>query len=275
MLSTGRGETAADEPLLLRVAHVAHLLSVSRSAVYGLIAAGQLPHIRLGGSLRIPRVALERWIEVQTIEPTSERARSPSSSTLPPQSIPLRRPAAQTSTGRNGNRPPPNIHPEEPRALLPSERRPWRVFVDEEIAAQLRTDAETLDVLQRLDDARVAHLGVGSVHSTPVHARGICWNLRTAYEESAGLYGGPGALHFDTWYPDIVALSNPDLASALRADNPWFLLVDGPSLGLEIADWRADFLKEGTSPFPDRVAVRQALRRRERRRARRARQHPP
>ena len=59
-----------DEPILLRVADVARLLSLSRSAVYELIAAGQLPHIRLGSSLRVPRAALERWIQDRTIEPT-------------------------------------------------------------------------------------------------------------------------------------------------------------------------------------------------------------
>jgi hypothetical protein len=129
-----------------------------------------------------------------------------------------------------------------------------------------------MTVLRRLEDAHVAHLGVGPVRATPVHERGICWNVRTAYEESTGAFCGHGTLQFDTWYPDIVAVSDAHLESALRADNPWFLVVDGSGLELEIADWRAEFLKEGASPFPDRLANRHGLRRSERRRARRARQ---
>jgi excisionase family DNA binding protein len=254
----------------LRVADAARLLSLSRSAIYGLIAAGQLPHIRLGSSLRVPRAALERWIQDHTIEPTF-LDRSPSVPTSPPPNEAAGRRSAKPSKHREPLARE-RLGPEERLAHARIEPRPWRVFVDDKIGAQLQADAAMMAVLQRLDDARVAHLGVGPVRTTPVHSRGICWNVRTAYEKSTGAFGGHGALQFDTWYPDIVAVSDAHLESALRADNPWFLVVNGPGLELEIADWRAEFLKEGTSPFPDRLAKRQAIRRSERRRPRRDRQ---
>lgn len=55
-------KTEGDKPaqLLLRVPEAAVLLSISRTATYQLIATGQLPVIRLGRSIRVPRVALER-----------------------------------------------------------------------------------------------------------------------------------------------------------------------------------------------------------------------
>jgi excisionase family DNA binding protein len=46
--------------LLLRVSEAAVLLSISRTATYQLIATRQLPVIRLGRSIRVPRGALER-----------------------------------------------------------------------------------------------------------------------------------------------------------------------------------------------------------------------
>jgi len=56
----------SDASLLLRPDEVARALSVSRSAAYRLISEGQLPSVRLGKSVRVPRLALERWIEERT-----------------------------------------------------------------------------------------------------------------------------------------------------------------------------------------------------------------
>ena len=127
-------------------------------------------------------------------------------------------------------------------------------------------------VVERLEDNRWIRLGVAEVVTEPIHERGICWNVRQAYERSHSPFGGAASLHFDTWYPDIVVLANHDLADALRADNPWFLIFDEQRFRLELADMRADVLGEGESPFPDRVKLRESLRRRERRRERRSRQ---
>ncbi|HVR88335.1 MAG TPA: helix-turn-helix domain-containing protein [Candidatus Limnocylindria bacterium] len=48
--------------LLLRVGEAADALGVSRSSLYALIQAGVVPAIRLGASLRVPRVQLEQLI---------------------------------------------------------------------------------------------------------------------------------------------------------------------------------------------------------------------
>ncbi len=54
------------EPLLLRAGEVARLLCLGRSKVFAMLAAGELPTVRFGRSVRVPRVALERWIEERT-----------------------------------------------------------------------------------------------------------------------------------------------------------------------------------------------------------------
>ena len=54
------------EERLLRPDEVAVKWNVSRSKVYALLAAGVLPSVRIGHSVRIPAQALERWIEDQT-----------------------------------------------------------------------------------------------------------------------------------------------------------------------------------------------------------------
>lgn len=54
------------EPLLLRAPEVAKLLGVSRAKAYRLIKAGELPTVRIGGSVRVPREALREWISANT-----------------------------------------------------------------------------------------------------------------------------------------------------------------------------------------------------------------
>jgi excisionase family DNA binding protein len=48
--------------LLLRPSEAADALGVSRSKAYELIAAGVIPSIRIGGSVRVPVDALQKWI---------------------------------------------------------------------------------------------------------------------------------------------------------------------------------------------------------------------
>jgi excisionase family DNA binding protein len=55
-----------DKVKLLRAAEVAILTGFSRAKVYLMIESGELPSIRAGRSVRIPRVALERWVEENT-----------------------------------------------------------------------------------------------------------------------------------------------------------------------------------------------------------------
>lgn len=54
------------EPELLRPEEVAKILAVARSTVFELLRAGDLPAVRIGRAVRIPRKALDRWIEDQT-----------------------------------------------------------------------------------------------------------------------------------------------------------------------------------------------------------------
>jgi excisionase family DNA binding protein len=51
--------------LMLRVIETAEALGVSRSKAYELIAAGEIPSVRLGGCVRVPVDALRAWIERQ------------------------------------------------------------------------------------------------------------------------------------------------------------------------------------------------------------------
>jgi excisionase family DNA binding protein len=56
------------EPLLLRAGEVAKLLGLGRSKVFAMLAAGELPVMRIGRSVRVPRAALERWVAERTQE---------------------------------------------------------------------------------------------------------------------------------------------------------------------------------------------------------------
>ena len=52
--------------LMLRPQEVVRMTGWSRAKVYGMAAAGELPCLRSGRSVRFPRAALERWIEQNT-----------------------------------------------------------------------------------------------------------------------------------------------------------------------------------------------------------------
>ncbi len=52
--------------LLLRPQEAAELLGVGRSKVYALLAAGELPSIKVGRSVRVPAEALKLWVSNQT-----------------------------------------------------------------------------------------------------------------------------------------------------------------------------------------------------------------
>src|SRR5712692_11530615 len=56
----------AMEPLLLKAEDVAKLLGLGRSKVFAMLAIGELPVIRIGRSVRVPRAALEDWIAEHT-----------------------------------------------------------------------------------------------------------------------------------------------------------------------------------------------------------------
>ncbi len=56
---------ADNDALLLKVPEAARLLDISRGLAYELVARGELPSIRLGRVIRIPRHGLEQWIARQ------------------------------------------------------------------------------------------------------------------------------------------------------------------------------------------------------------------
>jgi len=61
-------ESAPERSLLLRIPEVAAELRLARSSVYQLIQTGELPVVRIGRAVRVPRSALEDWIEHQLSE---------------------------------------------------------------------------------------------------------------------------------------------------------------------------------------------------------------
>jgi excisionase family DNA binding protein len=57
-----------EQMLVLTVKRTAELLGINVNTAYGAVARGELPHVRIGGSIRIPRAALERFLAGKEIE---------------------------------------------------------------------------------------------------------------------------------------------------------------------------------------------------------------
>lgn len=57
------------DKLLLKPVEVAEIVGVGRSKVYELISAGELPSIRLGGSVRVPVDLLREWVNRKAAAP--------------------------------------------------------------------------------------------------------------------------------------------------------------------------------------------------------------
>jgi excisionase family DNA binding protein len=58
---------------LLTVEETQHILGIGRSKAYEMIRRGELPALRMGRLVRIPRGALRRWIEEYTEGADSDR----------------------------------------------------------------------------------------------------------------------------------------------------------------------------------------------------------
>jgi len=63
-------------PLLLRIDEVADRLAISRATTYRLIQRGQLPTIHIGGAVRVPAAALDRWLDDQITPTPSDPGRA-------------------------------------------------------------------------------------------------------------------------------------------------------------------------------------------------------
>ena len=66
LLETSAATDRDDPESLLRAAEVQVRLGLSRAKVYRLMQKNILPTVRIGGSIRVPRRALARWIEENT-----------------------------------------------------------------------------------------------------------------------------------------------------------------------------------------------------------------
>ena len=56
------------DKLLLRPLEAAEAIGIGRSKVYELLASGELPSLRIGGSVRVPVDKLREWIERKAAE---------------------------------------------------------------------------------------------------------------------------------------------------------------------------------------------------------------
>lgn len=54
------------DPMTLSVREAAQQLGVGRNRVYDLIRAGDLPHLRIGKTIRVPTEHLAAWIAART-----------------------------------------------------------------------------------------------------------------------------------------------------------------------------------------------------------------
>lgn len=56
------------EPLVLTVSEAADVLRISRAKAYRLVAAGELPAVRVGATLRVPLDALREYVRRRVAE---------------------------------------------------------------------------------------------------------------------------------------------------------------------------------------------------------------
>ncbi len=52
------------------------MLSLGRSKVFEMLATGELPRVRIGRSVRIRRVGLEKWVEDHAVDQTDRQLQS-------------------------------------------------------------------------------------------------------------------------------------------------------------------------------------------------------
>ena len=57
-----------EAPLLLRAEEAAKLLSLGRTTVFQMMASGELPCVRFGRAVRVPRASVERWVRERSGE---------------------------------------------------------------------------------------------------------------------------------------------------------------------------------------------------------------
>lgn len=55
------------EKLLLRIDEITEILGISRSQAYKMVAAGEIPSLKIGKAIRIPADRLKAWVEAETL----------------------------------------------------------------------------------------------------------------------------------------------------------------------------------------------------------------
>lgn len=70
-----RSSTPAKPALLLTPQQAAEALAISPRKLWGMTASGEIPHIRIGRSVRYPVDDLRRWIDAQTKGARDDNAR--------------------------------------------------------------------------------------------------------------------------------------------------------------------------------------------------------
>jgi excisionase family DNA binding protein len=61
------------ERLLLRPTEAAEVIGIGRSKMYELLARGEMPSMRVGGSLRVPLAQLREWVDRKVEESGAAR----------------------------------------------------------------------------------------------------------------------------------------------------------------------------------------------------------
>jgi excisionase family DNA binding protein len=56
------------ETKALSLNQIATLLSVSRGKIYNLVQAGQIPHLRIGATIRFDPQAVASWLEAKQVQ---------------------------------------------------------------------------------------------------------------------------------------------------------------------------------------------------------------
>jgi excisionase family DNA binding protein len=59
-------QSAVVQPLLLRADEAAIVLGIGRTKVFEMMASGELPAIKIGRCIRVPKDRLEKWIVDRT-----------------------------------------------------------------------------------------------------------------------------------------------------------------------------------------------------------------
>lgn len=65
-MGDNKNDSTVDVPLLLTASEAARMLKIGRTKVYEMMAASELPVVRIGTAVRVPFKALVEWIERHT-----------------------------------------------------------------------------------------------------------------------------------------------------------------------------------------------------------------